>query len=70
MTTPREELEALLEAAERVINWLMDDLAAIENGEHYQTFSHSENIKDADDWLKWKNGEGTDEELLAIKKTL
>lgn len=54
-----QEYEALLHHAEQIINSLLD----IVEKECPTTYSNSEEVLRADDWLKWFGGEMTDLEI-------
>ncbi len=59
MQTTQKEYDALVVTAEDIINSLMD---LVENLSE-ERYSSSNIIAQADDWLKWKNGEMTDQEV-------
>lgn len=59
MATSKKEYDALVIEAEKIINSLMDLLE-----KHApDVYSQSSEIAHADDWLKWMNGELTDQEV-------
>jgi hypothetical protein len=61
-----QELDLLATASGDIINQLLNALEELAP----EWYSRAQIVADADDFLKWLNGEGTDEEMRAISLNL
>lgn len=61
--TQKRELDNLVTSANDIIISLLDILEDV-----YKYYHDSDTITKADEWLKWCNGEMTDDEIQTFKK--